>query len=405
MTIRLHVLFGFNHWRRHQPDSKKYHCRKRSWDAKRAQDQRSLTMYFGLSEEQQFFQESIKKFLDDTVTVDSLRSFRDGENENLFEIVYKGLNELGLCGLIIPEKYGGLGLDSLFAISVSESLGRGIAPYPFIGSFLIAPFLIDQLGSDSQKEKYLPGIATGEIRFAVALSEMTGRRSEIGIESSNHQLNGQTLFVMDDIESTHYLIVDSDAGIHIVDSSESGLEKIKLSTVDITSFISELILSEVKTEHLGSGSENEETVKRAIDLGRVAIAADTLGASQCMLNQSIDYSKDRKQFGRPIGSFQAVKHMCAQMASDLEPCHSLVWYAAHSLDHIAHESHLMACQTKAHVSEVGAFVAKTATEVHGGMGFTDDLGLHFWFKRIGLNRQLLGSPDLLREEAAEAQGI
>lgn len=146
-------------------------------------------MYFGLSEEQQFFQESINKFLDDTVTVDSLRSFRDGENENLFEIVYKGLNELGLCGLIIPEKYGGLGLDSLFAISVSESLGRGIAPYPFIGSFLIAPFLIDQLGSDSQKEKYLPGIATGEIRFAVALSEMTGRRSEIGIESSNHQLN------------------------------------------------------------------------------------------------------------------------------------------------------------------------------------------------------------------------
>ncbi len=97
--------------------------------------------------------------------------------------------------------------------------------------------------------------------------------------------------------------------------------------------------------------------------------------------------------------------MCAQMASDLEPCHSLVWYAAHSMDHIAHESHLMACQTKAHVSEVGAFVAKTATEVHGGMGFTDDLGLHFWFKRIGLNRQLLGSPDLLREEAAEAQGI
>ena len=256
-----------------------------------------------------------------------------------------------------------------------------------------------------QKEKYLPGIATGEIQFAVALTEMTGRRSETGIQSSNHQLNGQTLFVMDDIESTHYLIVDSDAGIHIVDSSESGLEKIKLSTVDITSFISELILSEVKTEGLGSGSENEETVKRAIDLGRVAIAADTLGASQCMLNQSIDYSKDRKQFGRPIGSFQAVKHMCAQMASDLEPCHSLVWYAAHSLDHIAHESHLMACQTKAHVSEVGAFVAKTATEVHGGMGFTDDLGLHFWFKRICLNRQLLGSPDLLREEAAEAQGI
>ena len=97
--------------------------------------------------------------------------------------------------------------------------------------------------------------------------------------------------------------------------------------------------------------------------------------------------------------------MCAQMASDLEPCYSLVWYAAHAMDHIPGESHLMACQAKAHLSEVGASIAKTATEVHGGMGFTDDLGLHYWFKRIGLNRQLLGSPDLLREEAAKAQGI
>ena len=112
-------------------------------------------MYFGLSEEQQSFQEIIDKFLEDTVTGDALRAYRTDDNDNLRELVFEGLNDLGLSGLIVPEKYGGLGLDSLFTISVSESLGRGIAPYPFIGSFLIAPYLIDQLGSDSQKEKYL----------------------------------------------------------------------------------------------------------------------------------------------------------------------------------------------------------------------------------------------------------
>jgi len=362
-------------------------------------------MYFGLSEEQQFFQESIDKFLEDIVTVDALRAYRTGEDKQFIHLVYDGLNELGLSGLIVPEQYGGLGLDTLFAISVAESLGKGVAPYPFIGSFLIAPFLINELGSDFQKEKYLPGIASGENRFAVSLTEMTGRRTEIGIQNSNEKLNGRSMFVMDDFHSTHYLIIDSDAGIHIVDADESGLEKVELSTVDITSFISELILDEVKTEMIGSGSGNIDAIQKAINLGRVALAAETLGASQCMLNRSVDYAKERKQFGRPIGSFQAVKHMCAQMASDLEPCYSMVWYAAHSIDHIPHEADLMACQTKAHLSEVGAFVAKTSTEVHGGMGFTDDLGLHYWFKRIGLNRQLLGSPDLLREEAAAAQGI
>lgn len=111
------------------------------------------------------------------------------------------------------------------------------------------------------------------------------------------------------------------------------------------------------------------------------------------------------QFGRPIGSFQAVKHMCAEMAAELEPCRAMMWYAAHAFDEIAGEARLTACHAKAHVSEVGTFVARTSTEVHGGIGFTDELGLHLWFKRIGANRQLLGGPDLVREEAAKLQQL
>ena len=135
------------------------------------------------------------------------------------------------------------------------------------------------------------------------------------------------------------------------------------------------------------------------------LAADTVGAAQVMLDKSVAYSLERKQFGRLIGSFQAVKHMCAEMAADLEPCPSMIWHAAHCQDNVPEEARLMACQTKAHISEVGKQVSKTATEVHGGMGFTDELGLHYWFKRIGLNRQLLGSPELVREEAGKLQGF
>ena len=123
-----------------------------------------------------------------------------------------------------------------------------------------------------------------------------------------------------------------------------------------------------------------------------------------MLEKSIAYAKERKQFNRVIGSFQAVKHMCSEMAAELEPCRSLIWYSAHALNALPEEARLMACHAKAHLSEVTQFVARTATEVHGGMGFTDLLGLHYWFKRIGFNRQLLGSPELVREEAARVQG-
>jgi alkylation response protein AidB-like acyl-CoA dehydrogenase len=154
------------------------------------------------------------------------------------------------------------------------------------------------------------------------------------------------------------------------------------------------------------GSEkNSNAINKVVDTGRLMLSADTVGASQVMLDKSVAYSLERKQFGRAIGSFQAVKHMCAEMTAELEPCHSMVWHAAHCQDNIEEEAREMACHLKAHVAEVGQQVSKTSIEVHGGMGFTDEMGLHYWFKRIGLNRQLLGSPELVREEVAKLQGF
>jgi alkylation response protein AidB-like acyl-CoA dehydrogenase len=124
-----------------------------------------------------------------------------------------------------------------------------------------------------------------------------------------------------------------------------------------------------------------------------------------MIDKAVAYAKERRQFGRLIGSFQAVKHLCAEMAAELEPCRALVWYAAYAADAVPAEASLTAAHAKAHLSEVSRFVARTATEVHGGMGITDLLGLHYWFKRVGVGRQLLGGPERVRHLAAVIQGL
>ena len=142
-----------------------------------------------------------------------------------------------------------------------------------------------------------------------------------------------------------------------------------------------------------------------LDVARTMLVADTLGAAQHMLDTAVAYAKQRTQFNRVIGSFQAVKHLCAEMTAELEPCHAMMWYAAYALDELPDEARITACHAKAHMAEVGTFVARTATEVHGGVGFTDLLGLHYWFKRIGFNRQALGAPEIVREQAAQVQGL
>jgi alkylation response protein AidB-like acyl-CoA dehydrogenase len=141
-----------------------------------------------------------------------------------------------------------------------------------------------------------------------------------------------------------------------------------------------------------------------LDAGRVVLAADILGASERAIEMSVAYAGQREQFGRVIGSFQAVKHMCAEMVAELEPARSLVWYAAHAFDEVPDDAPLTACQAKAHLAEIGTVIVRTATEVHGGIGFTDEQNLHYWFKRVGVDRQLLGGPDQLREHAARFQG-
>ena len=360
-------------------------------------------MYFGLSEEQKSLEENINRFLEDKASLDVIKAVANGESEKAQQ-VHQGIIDLGLSGLVVPEEYGGLELNMLFATVVASALGSGTAPVPYAGSYVMAPIAINLGGDEQQKSNWLPKIAGGECVIGVGLSEYVGAREDSGIEFSNAKLSGRCLFLIDGKDADAYLLADKSGQLYLVDSSSSGITVTELTTVDKTRTSIELVLDKVDAEMLPNSS-NKEVIEKVLDAGRLMLAADTVGAAQVMLDKSVAYSLERKQFGRLIGSFQAVKHMCAEMAAELEPCHSMIWHAAHCQDNVPEEARLMACQTKAHVSEVGKQVSKTATEVHGGMGFTDELGLHYWFKRIGLNRQLLGSPELIREEAGRLQGF
>ena len=360
-------------------------------------------MYFGLSEEQSFFQDNVRKYLEEHATIDNIKHIASGDKKNLSAEIHQGLLNLGINGLIIPEEFGGLGLDLLFAAVVSEALGGGVGPTPFIAPYVMAPTAIKQAGSKTQQENYLSKISTNEYRFGVGFSEFIGKRNDAGISFSGNTLNGRAMFVLDVNYATHLLLADEKGQIFVVNAKSANIEIVKLTTVDKTRQYAEVICKNLDAELLENSSDSINPINQAIDAGRIMLAADSLGASQTMIDKAVDYAKERKQFGRPIGSFQAVKHMCAEMAADLEPCYALVWHAAHCHDHSPAEARLMACHAKAHVSEMAKVISKKATEVHGGMGFTDLLGLHYWFKRIGLNRQILGSPELVREEAYKTQ--
>jgi alkylation response protein AidB-like acyl-CoA dehydrogenase len=355
-------------------------------------------MRFALSDDQVMLQDSLNRALADLAPLERVRRFADGGEQTAPDI-WKGLADLGLPGLLVPEEHGGLGLGMLEAALAAEALGRHVAPTPFLGAAVLAPLALTLAGSDAQRREWLPTLAAGEALAGAAISEpIAGARDGAGVTAGGGRLSGKALFAMDVAGAEVLVVADRGGALHL---ARGVAETAAMPSIDNTRRLSELVFRDTPAEPLANG----QALERLRDAAWIVLAADTLGAAQAMLDRAVDYAKERKQFGRTIGSFQAVKHLCAEMAAELEPARALVWYAAYAFNHAPEEASLMAAHAKAHLSEIGRFVARTATEVHGGIGMTDLLGLHYWFKRIGQNRQLLGGPERVREAAARMQGL
>jgi alkylation response protein AidB-like acyl-CoA dehydrogenase len=360
-------------------------------------------MDFGLTLEQRQFDDSLRAFLADRLPMDRLRALAES-GTGYDETLWQSLAELGLHGLLVPERFGGAGLGVLDAALAAEALGHAAAPVPFVGSIVMATLGFINSATEAQQDEYLPRIAAGECRLAVALPSFAGQTGSSSVAMTDGRLSGRLSTVADAGAATHFLVYLPDGHAAIVTADDPGVSIHMHRSVDRTRPVADVTFDGATAERLDAANAPMAAARRVLDAGRIVLAADTLGAAQRMLDSAVAFAKERVQFGRIIGSFQGLKHTLAECVTVLEPCRGMVWYAAYAQDALPDEARLTACHAKAHLGDVGRDIARLATEVHGGMGFTDLLGLHYWFKRISFNRQMLGGPERCRDEAANLQG-
>ena len=357
-------------------------------------------MRFGLSDEQKMLDESVRGFLTRTLPLDEVRRMAaDGSGYNA--VLANGLTEQGVTGIIVPEEYGGVGLGLVEAVVVAEALGYAAAPFGFAGACVMAPLAIAKASDDDTCSALLGGIAAGGRRVAVDFSALAGTTGAAALRLDGSSLSGTVQNLVDPGAATDLLVALADGRMALVGADATGVATSLRKTVDRTRPLGTATFNGAKARVLDAGSG---VAKSVLEVGRLMIAADSLGAGQRMIDQAVAYANEREQFGRKIGSFQAVKHMCAELVGMLEPCRSMVWYAGYAREHGIEDASLTILHTKSHLGETTREVSRMATEVHGGMGFPDLLGLHYWFKRITFDRQVLGGPERCRSEAAILQG-
>ncbi len=360
-------------------------------------------MDFALTNDQQLMQAQLDSALRRLCPLARVRRQAAPDADAFAEDIWDGLVGFGIPSLLVPEAFGGSGLGLLDAMLAAEALGRHVVPAPFLGTAVAAPLALLNSGNAVQQRTLLPRIANGSLRFGIALSaSLAGARAEEGLEARRERVEGECRFVIDVAGSEIILVETRDGDLHLVQADDRNVEIVPLNTIDCTRSVAAATFRGAKAERLDVSLEGKAKIRSAL---RVMLAADLLGAGTHLLETAIDYSKVRHQFGRPIGSFQAVQHLCADVAAELEPGRALVWYAAHALDAGLPDATLCALHAKAYLADAARLAARNATEVHGGIGITDELGLHYWFKRVSWSSQALGGATRSREWAAAMQRL
>jgi alkylation response protein AidB-like acyl-CoA dehydrogenase len=346
-------------------------------------------MHFGLTEEQELLQETVRGFVEGECPPTRLREIFDAGSGH-DPALWKGLAEMGIAGLVVPEAEGGAGLEIVDLALVAEVLGDGAMPGPFLGHSL-ACAAIAFGGSAEQRSRWLPGLASGELVGSVAFAEEGDRwdPEDWTLALTAGALRGAKRHVPHAEIADLWVVGTRDAGLAVVERGAAGLRVEPVAGLDRTRALANLALDETPAEPLESGAAVSGRVR---DVGLVLLAADAFGAAWRLTRMSVDYAKERRQFGQPIANFQAVKHQLADMATAVEPTRGLFWYAAHALDAIPDDAPRAAAIAKAHIGDRAAEIARAAVELHGGLGFTWECDVQMWFKRILFDRSFLGTP-------------
>ncbi len=357
-------------------------------------------MNFDLSEEQEMLQETVKQFLENECPATTLREIFDGD-AGFAEGLWKGMAEMGIAGLHLPEEFGGAGLEILDLAVVSEALGYMAAPGPFLGHAL-AGLAIATGGSDAQKKEWLPKLATGDAVGTVALAEEGGGwLPDQWTLPAGDELTGTKNHVIFGNHADVIVVGVAGGGLALVEKGASGLEIKDIEGADRTRRLTQLTFAGTPAQTLPEGAAAAIQVR---DVALVLLAADAFGGASRLVEMSVEYAKTREQFGVTIGHFQALKHQLANMAVEVEPSRGLYWYAAHAMDHVQDESERTAAVAKAHITDRYMQVARDAVEAHGGIGFTWECDVQIWFKRAMFDRAYMGNPAVHRERAAQLAG-
>lgn len=359
-------------------------------------------MDFDLSEEQLLLQETVTQFIENECPMSRLRELFDDES-GYDPVLWKGLAELGLAGIHLPGAYGGSELEALDLAVVAETLGALAAPVPFLGHVL-ATEAIRVAGSEDQMARLLPGLASGEQLATVALAEDGGvwLSEQWSLDGSSGSISGTKEIVEFGEQADCFVVGLAGGKFGVVDRSASGIEIQRVEGADRTRRIARITFEDTPVEVLANS--NEAAAARVRDLGLVLLAADAFGGARKLVDMSVEYAKNREQFGVTIGHFQGLKHQLADMAIAVEPSRGLYWYAAHALDHDADQAVRMAAIAKSHICDRYMQVARDATEAHGGIGYTWEGDTQIWFKRAMFNRVFLGTPRVHKDRAAELAG-
>jgi len=358
-------------------------------------------MDFDLSDEQRLLQETVAQFIDNECPPARLRELFDDE-VGYDPVLWKGLAELGLAGIHLPGEYGGSELEILDLAVVAETLGSLAAPVPYL-SHSLASLAISLAGSSTQKERWLPALASGEQLATVALAEEEiGWLPEAWTLAADQAITGVKEIVEFGEHADLFVVGLAGGRFGVVERNAPGVEIQRVESADRTRRIARVSFENTPIELLEEGGP--EAAERVRDVGLVLISADAFGGASKLVEMSVEYAKNREQFGVTIGHFQALKHQLANMAVEIEPTRALYWYAAHALDHIPEESERCAAIAKSHVTERFQQIARDATEAHGGIGFTWEGDTQIWFKRAMFDRVFMGTPRVHQNRAADLAG-
>jgi len=375
-------------------------------------------MDFGFNADQEMLRATARKFFENECTSDFVRA-RMAEDEGFTEEFWTKLAEQGWLGLVYPEPYGGAGLGFVDLTVLLEEMGRAVMPGPFFSTVLLGGLALLEAGSDAQKKEWLTKIAEGRARVTLAWTEPSARWDAAGVTTtakatgSGFTLSGTKLFVPD-AHVAHALVVvartaegqnpEDGISLFLVPTDARGVSVTLLPTMDQTRKLCEVKLDDVAVPAaamLGTRGGGWTPLTRVAQRATVALCAEMCGGAQKVLDMTTEYAKIRIAFGKPIGSYQGVKHKAADMLVDVENAKSLTYYAAWAVDENVPEAALAASMAKAYTSDAFRKVAGAGIQLHGGIGFTWEHDLHLYFKRAKASEFTFGDSTYHREKVAQ----